>query len=112
MPNIDKETTQVAPKDNTIFIGIKPFMNYVRAVTMQFKDYNQKEVIICARGKFISRAVVVAEVIKRFLKDENIKIDDIKVGSNEFENKEHKKIFVSTIEIKLVKGEIADDIHL
>ena len=97
--------TEKKEKDNTVFIGMKPFMNYVRAVTMQFQDYNQKEVIVSARGKFISRAADVAEVVKRFLKDENIKIDDIKISSQGFENKEQggKKIYVSTIEIKLVK---------
>ena len=41
---------------------------------------------------------------RTFLKDENIKIKDISVNSEEFENKEGKRIFVSAIEIKMVKG--------
>lgn len=92
-------------KDNVIFVGIKPFMNYVTGVVMQFQNKGQKEVIVSARGKFVSKAVDIVEVARRtFLKDENIKIDDIKIASEQFENKEGKRIFVSSIEITLVKG--------
>ena len=55
-------------EDNNIFIGGKPFMNYVTGVVMQFTTKNAEDVIVKARGKFISRAVDVAEVAsKRFL---------------------------------------------
>lgn len=92
-------------EDNIIFVGIKPFMNYVTGVVMQFQNKGQKEVIVSARGKFVSKAVDVVEVARRtFLKDENIEIKDIKISSEQFENKEGKRIFVSAIEIKLVKG--------
>ena len=90
---------------NIIFIGEKPFMNYVTGVVTQFKTKNQPEVIIKARGKFISRAVDVAEVsAKKFLKEENIKVKDIKINSEEFENKEGRKVNVSTIDITLIKS--------
>ena len=92
-------------KDNIIFIGIKPFMNYVTGVVMQFQNKGQDEVIVSARGKFVSKAVDVVEVARRtFLKDENIKIKDIKISSEQFENKEGRRIFVSSIEIYLIKG--------
>ena len=92
-------------KDNIIYVGVKPFMNYVTGVVMQFQNKGQNEVIVSARGKFISKAVDVVEVARRtFLKDENIKIENISVNSEEFENKEGKRIFVSAIELKLVKG--------
>ena len=61
-------------KDNCIFVGGKPFMNYVTGIVMQFTTKDAKEVIIKARGKFISRAVDIAEVTtKRFLKDKKHK---------------------------------------
>ena len=61
---------EIKKDDNIIFIGMKPFMNYVNGVIMQFSRKENKEVIIKARGKFISRAVDIAEVtLKRFLKD-------------------------------------------
>ena len=90
--------------DNVIFIGGKPFMNYVTAVVMQFTTKGAKEVVIKARGKFIARAVDVVEVCrKRFLKGENLQIKDIKINSEEFENKEGRKVNVSTIDIALMK---------
>ena len=85
--------------DNSIFIGTKPFMNYVTGVIVQFTTKNAKEVFIKARGKFISRAVDVAELtVKRFLKDK-IEIKDVNIDSEEFTNKEGKQVHVSTIEI-------------
>jgi len=91
--------------DNIVFIGGKPFMNYVTGVVMQFTTKGAKEVVIKARGKFISRAVDVAEVCrKRFLKDHNVDVKDIKIDSEEFDNKEGRKVNVSTIDITLTKN--------
>lgn len=87
--------------DNSIFIGNKPFMNYVTSVVVQFTTKNASEVIIKARGKFIARAVDVAEVAqKRFMKDQ-IEIKEIKIDSEEFKNNEGRDVRVSTIEIFL-----------
>ncbi len=90
--------------DHTVLVGGKPFMNYVTGVVMQFTTQNAPEVVIKARGKFISRAVDIAEVAtKRFL-ETTVSIKDIKVDSEEFENKEGKQVRVSTIEITLGKN--------
>ena len=100
--------SEVTPKqsnigDNSIFVGGKPFMNYVTAVVMQFTTKNAEEVVIKARGKFISRAVDISEVAsKRFLKG-SAEIKDVKIDSEEFTNKEGKQVRVSTIEITLGK---------
>ena len=89
--------------ENIVFIGNKPFMNYVTGVVMQFTK-GSKDVIIKARGKFIARAVDVAEVSKkRFLENQNIVVKDIKINSEEFKNEEGRKVNVSTIEITLSK---------
>ena len=89
--------------DNSIFIGGKPFMNYVTGVVMQFTTKDAEEVTIKARGKFISRAVDVAEVAsKRFLEG-TVFLKEIRINSEEFENKEKKQVRVSTIEIVLAK---------
>lgn len=91
-------------KDNIIFIGGKPFMNYVNSVILQFTNCDFKEVVLKSRGKFISKAVDVAEVSrKKFLKQTNIEIKDIQINSEDFETKEGKKVSVSTIEIVLEK---------
>ena len=103
---VEAEKKPTNDKDNIIYIGIKPFMNYVTGVVMQFQNKGQDEVIVSARGKFVSKAVDVVEVARRtFLKDENIQVKDIKISSEEFENKEGRRIFVSSIEIILVKGD-------
>ena len=90
-------------EDNTIFIGGKPFMNYVTAVVMQFTAKNVPELVIKARGKFISRAVDVAEVAsKRFLEDK-VNVSNIKIDSEGFQNKEGRDVRVSIMEITLKK---------
>ncbi len=87
---------------NTIFIGEKPVMSYVTAAIMQFTQPGVPGVIIKSRGRFISRAVDVAEVVRnRFLKDQTT--TDIRIGSEDFVNKEGKQVRVSTIEIELKK---------
>ena len=88
-------------ESNSIFVGNKPFMNYVTGVVMQFTTKQASEVIVKARGKFISRAVDIAEVAsKRFLVD-TISVDNINIDSEEFTNEEGKQVRVSVIEIKL-----------
>lgn len=94
---------QATGKDNTIFVGTKPFMNYVTGIVMQFTTKEADEVLLKARGKFISKAVDVAEVaLNRFMKDK-IKVKVININSEEFKNKEGRDVRVSTIEIVLVK---------
>ena len=88
--------------ENVVYIGGKPFMNYVTAVVMQFTTKGAREVSVKARGKFIARAVDVAEIcMKRFLKDHNVEIRKIGIDSEEFENREGRKVNVSTIDIVL-----------
>jgi len=90
--------------DNVIFIGSKPFMNYVASVNFQFSVKNKKEVVIKARGKFITKSVDIAEVVqKRFLKEQNIYVKNIKIDSEEFKNKLGRVVNISTIEIALSK---------
>ena len=89
--------------ENSVFIGGKPFMNYVTGIVMQFTTKGAEQVAVKARGKFISRAVDVAEVAsKRFLQDQ-VDVKDIKINSEGFKNKEGKDVRVSTIEIMLAK---------
>ena len=89
--------------ENSIFVGNKPFMNYVTGVVMQFTTKNASEVVVKARGKFISRAVDIVEVAsKRFLQG-NVAVKDIKLNSEEFQNTEGRNVRVSTIEITLCK---------
>lgn len=97
MSNENKKTDE-----NFIFIGSKPFMNYITGVVMQFNTNKAKEVVIKSRGKFIQKAVDVAEIARRkFLAEENIKVKEVRIGSESFENKEGREVNVSTLEIVL-----------
>lgn len=98
-----KMTTQTENSDNSIFIGNKPFMSYVTGVAMQFNK-GENKVNIKARGKFTSKCIDVAEVARRkFVNDKNVSVENVKIGSEEFENKEGKLVNVSFIEITLSK---------
>ncbi|MDV2482035.1 DNA-binding protein Alba [Methanoculleus sp. Wushi-C6] len=85
-------------KDNTVFVGNKPVMNYVLAVVTQFNN-GAEEVAIKARGKAISRAVDTAEIaLNRFL--ENVNKKEI-FTSTEMIDTDTGKTNVSSIEIVL-----------
>lgn len=96
----EREAAQRAD-DNVIFVGRKPSMAYVLGVITQFSN-GEKEVLIKARGKSISRAVDVAEIVRRrFVNDAEIK--SINIGTEEKELEDKTKINVSTITIALSK---------
>jgi DNA-binding protein len=85
-------------KENIVFVGNKPVMNYVLAVVTQFNN-GAEEVTIKARGKAISRAVDTAEIsLNRFL-DGKIKKEII--TSTEIIDTDTGKTNVSSIEIVL-----------
>ena len=87
--------------DNVVFVGRKPTMSYVLAVITQFSG-GLKEVHIKARGRSISRAVDVSEIVRnRFLGD--VKIKGIETGTEEMVVEDGNKINVSTIDVILVK---------
>ncbi|MFW6233605.1 MAG: DNA-binding protein Alba [Nanoarchaeota archaeon] len=91
-------------QDNVVFIGKKPFMNYVTSAMMQFSSDGKNEVIIKARGKNVNRAVDVAILVsKKFSKEQKVVIKDVKIDGEQLENKNNKETTVSTIEITLVK---------
>ena len=86
--------------DNVIFVGKKPTMSYVLAVVTQFSD-GVKEVHVKARGRSISHAVDVAEVVNnKFAQDVKKKVE---IGTEEVQDKEGRTIKVSTIDIGLTK---------
>ena len=86
-------------EDNVVFVGSKAPMSYVLAVVTQFHN-GVPEVHIKARGRAISRAVDVAEIVKnRFLSD--VKIDNIDISTESVSTEQGDKINVSAIDILL-----------
>ncbi len=87
--------------DNTVFVGTKPTMNYVLAVVTQFNS-GCSEVTIKARGRAISRAVDVAEIVRhRFVQTASIR--DIKIDTEVLRGEEGGSANVSSIEICMMK---------
>jgi DNA-binding protein len=88
-------------EDNTVFIGRKDTMDYVTAVVTQFKA-GSDEVIIRARGKAISRAVDVAEIVRhRFIREAVVK--DVRIGTEAMVSDQGESTNVSSIEIVLAR---------
>jgi len=86
---------------NIIYIGKKGTMAYVLAVITQFNQGTQT-VLIKARGKTISKAVDVAEIVKNKFVNE-VKIADITISTEEITTENNTPMKVSAIEIKLNK---------
>ena len=98
---VNEQVKEHRPMGNTVFIGKKGTMGYVLAVVTQFNN-NQSVVSIKARGKLISRAVDVAEIVRhRFLP--NSKIKEINISTEELTSEDGTKNKVSSIEIKIQK---------
>lgn len=91
----------IKENDNMVFVGKKPTMSYVLAVITQFSNQDLAEVHLKARGKSISRAVDVAEVVKsKFMT--NLK-NNVEIGTEEVTDNDGRIVKVSTIDIKLTK---------
>jgi DNA-binding protein len=92
----------MSERDNNIYIGRKPVMNYVLAVVTQLNQGSD----ICtlkARGRSISTAVDVAEIVRqRFMKD-IVDVEKIEIGSEELAEEGGRTRSVSTMEITLKK---------
>jgi len=85
-------------EENVIFVGNKPIMNYVLAVITQFNS-GAKNVVLKARGRAISRAVDVAEIVrKKVLTD--VEVKDIKIDTETVKT-EQDEMNISAIEIYL-----------
>ncbi|HLN44771.1 MAG TPA: DNA-binding protein Alba [Candidatus Sulfotelmatobacter sp.] len=89
------------PENNAVLIGNKPVMNYVLACITLFHS-GTREVKVKARGKAISRAIDVAEVVRRrFLPD--VKIKKVNIGTDQLLGRDESgnSTNVSSIEIIL-----------
>jgi len=97
-----KEAAKGATKaENAVLIGRKPVMNYVVAC-ITFFNAGEKQVVVKARGRAISRAVDTVELLRHsFVKD--LQVKNIDIGTEELVRDEGRKSNVSTIEITVTK---------
>ena len=89
-------------QENIIYIGRKPVMAYCLAVMTALKDANS-EVTLMARGRAISKAVDVAEVVRnQFISDLSVK--EISIGTEQLETEDGSPRNISNISINLAKN--------
>ena len=88
-------------EENVVYVGTKPAMDYVLSAVTQLNS-GTSEVMLKARGRAISRAVDVAEIVRnKFVLD--AELGTINISTEEVSNKEGSNINVSSIEIHLNK---------
>lgn len=87
-------------EDNVVYVGNKPVMNYVLAVTTQLSNAN--EVVIKSRGRAISRAVDAAEIVRnRFMP--GAKYKKVHITTEPLTREDGTTANVSAMEITLTK---------
>ncbi|MGQ9587423.1 MAG: DNA-binding protein Alba [Thermoplasmata archaeon] len=88
-------------EESTVYIGKKATMNYVLAVVSQI-NAGCDNVCIKARGRAISRAVDVAEIVRnRFV--QGLEYKDVKIATESLPGQDGGSANVSSIEIYLSK---------
>lgn len=95
--NYEQEPTVTLAEGNIMYIGKKPSMNYVLAINSRMNN-GLDEVTVKARGRTISKAVDIAEIVtNRFVPEAND--NDVKISTEEITRDDGTKTNVSTIEI-------------
>ena len=84
---------------NEILIGKKPLMTYVTATLVQIA--NEPTVLVKARGRSITRAVDVAQIIVKRMGNIGYKIGRVKIDSQIIQSEDGRDRNVSTIEIEI-----------
>ena len=90
---------QTRRASNEILIGKKPLMTYVTATLVQLA--NEPTVLVKARGRSITRAVDVAQIIVKRMGNIGYKIGRVKIDSQLIQSEDGKERNVSTIEIEI-----------
>ena len=87
---------------NTVLIGKKPLMAYATAIVMQ-ANTGGGDISVKARGRAISKAVDVVEVVRRRFFEGKLEIANVIIGTETIAAEGQQSRNVSTIEIKLKK---------
>ena len=98
---VSRPRTPIPP--DTILIGKKPVMAYATAVMMHFHS-GAPELTVKARGRAISRAVDVIEVVRRRFFGGKLSVTGVTIGTETLGEAGDMRN-VSTIEIKVRKAE-------
>ncbi|AJM92833.1 DNA-binding protein [Nitrosopumilus piranensis] len=101
-PQSSKPETPKHPEErNVIFVGTKPIMTYVSATLTQLST--RPTVTIKARGKRITQAVDVSQMIVKRMDSVGYVISDVRISSDSLTSQDGKQRNVSTMEIDISK---------
>ena len=98
-PQAESKPEQPHQQRDTIFIGTKPIMSYVTATLTQLASL--PIVTIVARGKRITQAIDVSQMIVKRMNEVGYEISDIRISSDSLVSKDGKERNVSKIEIDM-----------
>ncbi len=87
---------------NVIFVGTKPIMTYVSATLTQLST--RQTVTIKARGKRITQAVDVSQMIIKRMDSVGYVVSDVRISSDSLTSQDGKQRNVSTMEIDISKS--------
>lgn len=99
----EPETAEAEPVKirDVIFVGIKPIMTYVTATLTQLAS--SPTVTIKARGKRITQAVDVSQMIVKRMDSVGYKVTGVRISSDSLLSQDGKTRNVSTIEVDVTK---------
>jgi len=86
---------------DVIYVGTKPIMTYVTATLTQLSG--QPTVTIKARGKRITQAVDVSQMIVKRMNSVGYIVSDVRIASDSLTSQDGRQRNVSTIEIDITK---------
>ncbi len=102
-PKSDAAETHHPPEErDVIFVGTKPIMTYVSATLTQLST--RPTVTIKARGKRITQAVDVSQMIVKRMDSVGYVISDVRISSDSLTSQDGKQRNVSTMEIDISKN--------
>lgn len=100
-PKTDEQDDE-SNQRHIIFIGVKPIMTYVNVTLTQLA--NQPTVTIKARGRRITQAVDISQMIVKRMDTVGYEINNVRISSDSLTSQDGKQRNVSTIEIDITKN--------
>ena len=98
-PQVETKPEQTYQTRNMVFVGTKPIMSYVTATLTQLASL--PIVTVVARGKRITQAIDVSQMIVKRMNEVGYEIADVRISSDPLVSRDGKERHVSKIEIDL-----------
>ena len=100
-PQVEAEPEHTQQVHDLIIMGTKPIMLYVSAILGKLASL--PIVTIAGRGRRITQAIDVSQMIVKRMKDVGYEISDIRISSDLLKSKDGRERPVSKIEIDIKK---------